>query len=379
MTIKNAIHFSSGGSTPEPTTGLFAWGGDVSSWGGNYNALAQMASGTDWDSVALGSVHGLAIKNGALYSWGYNSSGRTGLGTTSQTYTIKPTQVGSETDWWKISAGSDHSLGIRKTWNTDHYDYTLWVWGEGGYYATGTGSTTDLSTPTQIGSDTDWEHISAGTQFSCAIRAGVLYTCGNNSQYRTGQNVSTGQTTTWTSYDSSTGWTWCGGGYNYGLGVKSGELFGWGEGGQRVFGDGGTTDKPIPTQIGSYTDWSHGTCGYSHSLMIKTDGTLWVTGTGLSYKLGNSSTSAVSTFTQIGSDTDWQVVKVNGNSAGADFVYFSVAIKGNKLYVAGINSLAQCGFDPGTYSEVQTWTQVGTGTNYVDIGAGSGFGMACRQ
>lgn len=368
---------ASGGSTSEPTTGLFGFGQGRYVLGVHTITVSQVAEGIDWDYVALGNGHGLGIKGGYLYSWGLNSSGRTGLGATSGV-TYVPTQVGSYNDWYYVSAGYDHSLGIRKTWNTDHYDYTLWIFGEGASYATGLGNTLDKTSPYQIGTDTDWEWCSAGYQWSVAVKNGVLYTCGNNNAYRTGQNTTAGYTTTWTSYDSSTGWAKCYAGYKSGIAIKTdGTLWGWGENGSYVLGTGDSTDIAYPTQIGTDTDWSHGSCGASHSLMIKTDGTLHGAGSGLYYKFGNNSTSNLTSWTQIGTDTDWNSVKTDGNIS---LSYFSVAIKGGKLFVCGNNSDGRTGLSiaiEGDY--VEEWTQSGTGTNYVDIGISSVGGMACRQ
>jgi len=360
-----------------PTTGLYKWGlGDY--WAGTgVSPLTNIDSDNDWDMVALGDIHGLSIKAGKLYSWGLNLSGRTGQNTTSGNTPI-PTQVESETDWWKISAGSDFSLGIRKTWNTDHYDYTLWSWGEGGQYATGLGAITDKTTPNQVGIATDWEWISAGMLWSCGVAGGKLYTWGANTSYKTGQNTSTGSTTTPTSYDDSTGWTKCYAGYNFGIGIKSGQLWSWGESGLYATGQGDTTDLLVPTQVGAAINWASGNAGYGHAGAINTSGELYMWGAGGYGRLGTGSSSNVTSPTQIGADTDWENINCNGNSATTGTYEFTFAIKGGKLYATGIDTYGQCGQGViGT--SYTTFQQIGTGTNYINVGAGGGFGMAIRQ
>jgi len=377
--IKNAIIYSGGEAAPSlPTQGLFTWGGIMHGNGGVTIPLSVVDTGTDWDYVACGDQHSLGIKNGALYSWGYNLSGKTGLNT-NVGYTIIPTQVGSETDWYLVSAGFDHSLGIRKTWNTDHYDYTLWSWGEGGLYATGQGSTTDLTVPTQVGTDTDWEWISAGFQWGCAVKGGKLYTCGSNSAYRTGQNTTSGNTTTPTSYDDSTGWTMCSAGYQHGLGIKSGELWAWGESGQYRTGMNNQTDLAVPTQVGVATNWSAVNAGNYHSAAINTSNELFSWGYNFSGRTGQGTTIGYTTVpTKIGSDTDWTSINCNGNISITGLIENTYAIKAGKLMAVGLNSTMQCGQDIST-TEFTTFQQIGDGTNYIDIAAGSGFGMAIRK
>lgn len=47
----------------------------------------------------------------SLYAWGYNYYGQLGDNTTEQKEV--PTQIGTAEDWNMVSAGSNHSLGIR--------------------------------------------------------------------------------------------------------------------------------------------------------------------------------------------------------------------------------------------------------------------------
>lgn len=367
------------GAPSQPAQGLERWGmGAIGSL--NYTSPTNEDNDNDWDMVALGNDHGLAIKAGKLYSWGNNTDGRTGLNVTTGT-TRSPTQVGSATDWWMVSAGFGHSLGIRKTWNIDKYDYTLWVWGSRTNGRLGDGSTLgSQNTPVQIGTDTDWEWVSAAFDWSAAIKGGRLWTCGANTNGRTGQNTTTGNTTTWTNYDTeSTGWTVVHCGYFHAVGVRDGELWAWGVGTNGITGFGDTTQRSTPTHTDNGTGWSHGNAGVAHSVMIKTNGTLWAFGLQTNGRLGNGLTTFanISTPTQIGSDTDWQQVKTTPSFANSGYHEFTYAIKGGKLYGTGINTAGQLGLPPS--ADVATFTEIGNGSNYVDLDVGSGFGMAIRR
>lgn len=346
-----------------PTTGLLGWGVISSGYIFLSYPVTFFNEDNNWDAISGGTNHFLAIKDGYLYSWGSGQNYKLGTGSTINTKT--PTQVGSYNDWWKVSAGDNHSYGIRKTWNGSGYDYTLWVWGYNVYGQLGDSSIGMYgTTPTQIGTDTDWTDCSAGYQWGCAVKGGKLYTCGYNTSYKTGQAASSGYTTEWTSYDSSTGWTDCAAGYQHGLGIKSGYLYAWGDSANYRTGNGNTTDLQVPTQIGSSSDWSKISAGQEHSAAINTSGELFTWGEGGSGRLGSGGISDVSTPTQIGTDTDWEYVTCNGNSSsyGSDI---TAAIKGGAIYITGLNE----GFIPGSTNSYETTFQnVIDATNCTDIG-----------
>ena len=88
------------------------------------NAATPTRVGTDnnWAMVSAGNQHALGLKSdGSLYTWGYNGSGRLGIGRT-DFYVAVPTRVGADNDWVAISAGYDHSLALKS-------DGSLWAWG----------------------------------------------------------------------------------------------------------------------------------------------------------------------------------------------------------------------------------------------------------
>ena len=109
---------------------------------------------------------------------------------------------------------------------------TLGAWGQGRNGHLGLGNTTSYSSPVQVGSLTDWVGENKGTLIG---------------QSDGGRCVK----------DDGTLWAW---GKN-----NSGQL-----------GDGSTTDRDSPVQIGSLTTWlTPGGSMYRGSACIKSDGTLW--------------------------------------------------------------------------------------------------------
>ena len=77
-----------------------------------------------------------------LLSWGRNTEGQLGIGTS--TNVSSPNQVGSLTTWLTLSSGGYFSASIKT-------DGTLWTWGAGGNGQLGQSSYTYYSSPKQVG------------------------------------------------------------------------------------------------------------------------------------------------------------------------------------------------------------------------------------
>ena len=135
-------------------------------------------------------AYSLAIKtDGTLWAWGLNTSGQLGIGTSSNV--SSPVQVGTRTDWNIISAGLTNTALI----DSSGYLYTCGAdtSGQLGYTQE---FTTSLSSPVQLGIWTSWDKIAvnefASNQFSHAIKTdGTLWAWGSNSSGQLGINVAT--------------------------------------------------------------------------------------------------------------------------------------------------------------------------------------------
>lgn len=203
---------------------------------------------------------------GTLFGAGYNHKGQIGNGTT--TSYSSPIQIGSLTNWKQVNLrGYYHTLFVKT-------DGTLWACGYNDEGKLGNGTTTSYSSPIQIGSLTNWKQIAIGIWHSVAVKTdGTLWTWGAN-VYTYGV---TGQ---------------------LGLGINTGVYY------------------SSPVQIGSLTNWKSVTCGMTHTLALKTDGTLWGWGTNSNGELGVVAGSFYSSPIQVGSLTTWKHV-----NAGGQFTY----------------------------------------------------------
>ena len=243
---------------------LWTWGngGEGRLGHGNTTTLSvvtQVGSLTNWQHVVCGIESTYAIKSdGTLWGWGTNSNGQLGQGDT--TNRSSPVQLGSATNWTQVASGYYHTLAINSSGQ-------LWVCGHGGEGRLGTGNTTGLSSLTQVGSLTDWAKLGAGGEHSLAIKTGgTLWTWGNGYHGNLGHGGTIGSglnKSSPTQVGSYSDWIEISGEWSndsHGIrlsgGGNSGTLWSWGTNSQYNSGTGNTTKTSVPTQVGSGTTWS---------------------------------------------------------------------------------------------------------------------------
>ena len=303
---------------------LWTWGSPTSGRLGNgtttgdVTSPAQIGSDTNWRVIETGSAHCVAIKNdGTLWTWGLSANGQLGNGTTTPDVT-SPAQVGSDTNWLAISAHAFHNHAIKT-------DGTLWSWGAGANGRLGTGSTTARSSPFQVGTDTNWEAVSAGGSHGLAIKTdGTLWSWGNAANGRLGNGTTTPSLTSPAQIGSGTDWMAVAAGEDFSLALKTdGTLWSWGLASNGRLGNGTTTpDVTAPTQVGSDTNWAAIAPMGAGGRAIKTTGTLWAWGINTNGRIGDGSTTQRTSPVQVGSDSNWRFIPHGRASAHA------AAIKG---------------------------------------------------
>ena len=130
----------------------------------------RVGTATNWASVSVGYWHTVAIRtDGTLWAWGQNDHGQLGNGGGGLgDMSLNPVQIGTAANWASVSAGPIHTVAIGT-------DGSLWVWGVQehgtGYEEAGEGNFRRHhygSTPTRIGTDTNWAFVSANTGFVTA-------------------------------------------------------------------------------------------------------------------------------------------------------------------------------------------------------------------
>lgn len=260
----------------------------------------QVGALTNWKQVSCGSRHTVAVKtDGTIWSWGRNTSfGELGLN--DAIHRSSPTQIGTLTNWKTMSCGGYHTLAIKT-------DGTLWGWGYNGQANLGLGDTTNRSSPVQIGTGSSWQSISATNTRSFAIRNdGTLWAAGAQTSGALGNGYTSGTRTTFTQIGALTNWKQVSAGRYHTLAIKTdGTLWAWGNNNYGNLGLGDRTATSSPVQVGTLTNWKQVVTGSRHSIAIKTDGTLWSWGFNSSGQLGLNDVNSRSSPVQIGSLTEW--------------------------------------------------------------------------
>ncbi|AEC02592.1 fimbrillin family protein [Parasphaerochaeta coccoides] len=317
---------------------------------------------TDVAAVAAGENHTMILKkDGTLWATGYNGEGQLGDGTTTDRST--PVQVKASTDpndfmtdVAAVSAGNEYTMILKK-------DGTLWATGYNDSSQLGVGDNTNRSTPVQV--MTGVAAVSAGLEHTMILKKdGTLWATGWNSAGELGignnenkstpvpvsfmgsdvAEVSAGSSYTMILKKDGTLWAT---GFNY-----------YGELGLGTSGSG--TNKSTPEQVKAsttpddfMTNVAAVSAGSSYTMILKKDGTLWATGSNQYGQLGDGTSGAVNN-----KSTPVQVMTgVAAVSAG--WSHTMILKKDGTLWGTGHNVFGQLGLgDSGSASNRSTPEQV---------------------
>ncbi|MCL2601814.1 MAG: hypothetical protein FWD91_03265 [Treponema sp.] len=263
---------------------LWVWGYNRQGLGNNSTTNSsvpvQVSGGGTWISVSAGGEHTAAIKSdGTLWSWGDNNYGQ--LGDNLKTSSRVPVQVFGNGTWVSVSAGGDHTTAIKS-------DGTLWAWGKNWYGQLGDNSISSRMVPVQEDSKSTWVSVSASSNHTAAIKSnGTLWAWGGNEYGQLGDNSNTGSRIPVQENNESTMWVSVSAAHSHTATIKSdGTLWLWGSNKEGQLGTSGASNIPLQERSKS-TTWVSVSVGGEYTAAIKSNGTLWTWGNNNDGQLGN--------------------------------------------------------------------------------------------
>ena len=265
-----------------------------------------------------------------------------------------------------IAAGRFHSMAIKE-------DGSLWVWGYNAFGQLGVGNTISSPVPIRLGTDADWGVLAPGLYHTAALKTdGSLWTWGwnFNGQLGDGTVSPTKISTSPSRIGTDNDWATLASGNSHTLAIKTdGSLWAWGLNSNGQLGDGSAIQRNAPTRIGTENNWAKLAGGGNYTLAIKKDGSLWSWGQNSFGQLGNDSTDESFFPIRIGAADDWMTV--------ATGTYHSLALKTDgSLWVWGGNASGQLG--DGTIFNHTSPVRLGAENNWAALAAGGTHSTALK-
>jgi len=242
--------------------------------------------------------------DGTVRSFGNNDSLSLGIGT-STVSSGTPAQVLALTNIKSIAAGYWHGLAIKN-------DSTVWSWGGNREGQLGDGTYIKKGTPVQVIGLTSVKAISGGQAgyHSLALKAnGSVWSWGLNAEGQLGVATPTAiNTPTLVPGITGTVIAIAGGEYHSIILKSDGTVWNWGRNTEGQLGNGTNVNSSTPVQVSGLSGVIAIAGGRYWSAALKNDGTVWTWGQNNYGQLGNGTTVGTNTIVQVSSLTNVKAI-----------------------------------------------------------------------
>ena len=314
---------------------LAVFNGEVVVYGGDRTFATSPSGSAPVSALAAGQFHSVALKSdGTVWTWGRNSSGQLGDGTTTNRPEL--VQVVGLNGVAAVAGGGDRSLCLKA-------DGTVWGWGRNVEGQLGDGSTVNRITPVRASGLTDVVAVACGDSHSLALRSdGTAWAWGYNGTCQLGDETMNNRSSPVQVIGLGSAVALAGGGAHSMALKADGTVWAWGYNSNGQLGDGTTSSRSTPLQVNDISGVVAVAGGGMHNLALKADGTVWAWGYNSNGQLGNGNTTDCTSPTRVSGLSN--VVAIScGNS-------FSSALKSDgSVWCWGQNAHAELG--DGTLAE----------------------------
>jgi len=310
---------------------------------------------TGFSEVSVGQQHTIGLKpDGTVWTWGYNSFGQ--LGQNTYDHSPVPVQVKSAdgngflTDVVSVVAGDNNSGAVKS-------DGTVWTWGYGSYGQIGNAAASTRLLPTQVLKESDVtpltniKQLAIGTYAMMALdNDGDVWSWGYNPYGQLGTGDGNSAYAAIHVKDEAglgnlSGISAIAMNYYTSAALKSdGTVLAWGNNNYGQLGDGTTTTRLLPVQVGAgtLTDITQIALGAQHGLARKSDGTVWSWGYNVAGALGDGTTTNRNSPVQV-KNVDGSGFLSGISSIGANSTISMAIGSGGSLWGWGENYYSQIG------------------------------------
>lgn len=276
---------------------------DGTLWAWGSNELGQLGDGTttlrnrpvktsgltNVKGVDAGDFYGAAVKtDGTVWHWGASNSLISNIFGVNQT----PVQLNGIANVSAIAAGGNHLLMLKT-------DKTVWGIGANNLGQLGDGTTNNQHSPVQVIGLTNVVRIAAGADFSIAQKEdGTIWAWG---LHRNGQLGPGGGSLDFSAHPNPVQVTGLPAGIPLDLSAgadfvllvaSDGTVWSWGNDGDAQLGHGPQVgDRPVPGQIPNFGNVIRVAGGRTHSVALKSDGSVWSWGRNSEGECGDGSTT----------------------------------------------------------------------------------------
>jgi len=166
---------------------LYSWGYNITGQLGDGDEVQTSAPGlvtglgTGVTAVAAGLLDSAAIQNGALYAWGSNNTGQVGIGTVSTTVLTPAAVTGMSSGVTAVAIGNRDIMAIQNG--------GLYAWGYNSFGELGDGTYYLEESPEAISLSTGVTSIAAGSFFNLAVQNGHVFSWGHNPEGELGNGT----------------------------------------------------------------------------------------------------------------------------------------------------------------------------------------------